>query len=159
MAFSSIGAEIPAAETSTEHGSLTAESLKQVYKSEVGLLFALKVDSHSLYSTVTTLHEGTDYILRPTVARMRDFFENGELAKMQWIAGKQNLADALKKRNLEMFRKLNEVKLNGVRDLFIIYKMKRICGIIANSIWDLIKYCRVRTLWCAAYPLTVSPSG
>ena len=45
---------------------------------------------------------------------MRDSFENGEIATMQWIAGKLNLADALTKRNLEMFRKLNKVMPNRV---------------------------------------------
>ena len=93
-----------------------AESIKRVYGSDVQLPFILTVDWHSLYSTVTTLHEGTDYRLRPTAARMQDSFENGEIATMQWIAGKLNLADALTKRNLEMFRKLNKVMLDGVLD-------------------------------------------
>ena len=80
VAFSSIGAEILAAATSTDRGSLMAESLKRVYGSDVPLPVILTVELHGLYSTVTTLHEGTEYRLRPTVARIRDSFENGEIA-------------------------------------------------------------------------------
>ena len=126
VAFSSIGAEILAAATSTDRGSLMAESLKRVYGSDVPLPFILTVDSHGLYSTVKTLHEGTDYCLRPTAARIRDSCENGEIATMQWIAGKLKLSDALKKRILEMFRKLNKVMQDEVFDPCMFDKANRI---------------------------------
>ena len=75
---------------------------------------------------MTTLHEGTDYRLRPTVPRIRGSFENREIATMQWNAGKLNLADALTKRSLEMFRMLNKVMLDGVLDPCMFDKAKRI---------------------------------
>ena len=97
-----------------------------MYGSDVPLPFILTVDSHGLYSTVKTLCEETDYRLGPTVARLGDSFENGEIATMQWITGKLNLADALTKRNLELLRKLNKVMLDGVLDPCMFDKAKRI---------------------------------
>lgn len=117
VAFSSIGPELLAPATSTDRGALMAESLQQVYGSPCPLPFVLNVDSHWLYSTVKALHDGTDNHLRPTVASMRESFEEGEIATMQWIPGKLNLADALTKRNLEMYGKLNQVMVNGKLDL------------------------------------------
>jgi len=113
VSFSSIGAEILAAATSTDRGSLMAERLQVLYNTAEPLPFVLTVDSHGLYSTVTILHEGSDYRLRPTVARMRDSFEIREISVMQWIPGKQNLADALTKRNTEMYSTLNKVMSTG----------------------------------------------
>lgn len=77
------------------------------------LPLVLTVDSNGLYSTITTLHEGSDYRLHPTVARMRDSCQNGEISTMQWILGKRNLADALTKRNIMIFKKLNELMNSG----------------------------------------------
>lgn len=125
VAFSSIGAEILAAATSTDRGSLMAERLQIVFKSDVPLPFVLTVDSNGLYSTITTLHEGSDYRLRPTVARMRDSYEVGEIALMQWIAGSLKLADALTKRNIEMYKKLNDVMTSGLVDPNMFENAKR----------------------------------
>ena len=99
-----MGAEILAAANSSDRGSIMAESFQALHKATIKLPFVLTVDSHGLYSTVTTLHEGADYRLRPTVARMEDSFENGEISVMQWVSGTQNPADALTKRNVEMFK-------------------------------------------------------
>ena len=93
---------------------MISERLQMVFASKEPLPFVLTVDSHGLFSTVTTLHEGSDHRLRPTVARMRDSFETGEISVMQWIAGKRNFADALTKRNLDMFKKLNVVMRSGL---------------------------------------------
>ncbi len=68
------------------------------------LPLVLTADSLGLYSTITTLHEGKDYRLRPTVARLRDSFEAGEIQTIQWLAGDSNIADALTKRNTAMYR-------------------------------------------------------
>lgn len=114
VSFSSIGAEILAAATSADRGSLIAEQLQVVHDSQEKLPFILTVDSHGLFSTITTLHEGSDYRLRPTVARMRDSYETGEISMLQWIPGVQNLADALTKRNVVMYRMLNDVMKNGI---------------------------------------------
>lgn len=78
------------------------------------LPLVLTVDSRVPYSTIPTLQEGTDYRLRPTVARLRDSFENEEIAVMQWIGGQQNPADALTKRNVVMFRLLNNLMKGGI---------------------------------------------
>lgn len=126
MSFTSIGAEILAAATSTDRGALMAECLQVVNGSTFPLPFVLTINSHGLYSTVTTLHEGTDYRLRPTVARMRDSFESGEISVMQWIPGRLNLADALTKRNVEMYRELNQVMTTCVIDPSIFGSAKRV---------------------------------
>jgi len=83
-----------------------AEQLQAIHQSETTLPFILTVDSNGLYSTVTTLHQGLDYRLRPTVFRMRDSYKTGEISVMQWIAGKQNLSDSLTKHNVVVYKKL-----------------------------------------------------
>lgn len=125
VAFSSIGAEILAAATSTDRGSLMAERHQTVYGSPIQLPFVLSVDSNGLYSTITTLHEGHDYRLRPTVARMRDSFESHEISVMQWIPGTKNISDALTKRNLASYLLLNKVMISGALDDSILEKAKR----------------------------------
>ena len=126
VCFSSIGAEILAAATSTDRGSLMAERLQEVHGSSSALPFILTVDSNGLHSTITTLHEGSDYRLRPTVQRMRDSFEDGEITVMQWIAGKRNPADALTKRNVVMYRKLNDIMTSGTIDDEVTKGAKRV---------------------------------
>jgi len=73
----------------------------------------LITDSYGLYSTITTLHEGRDYRLRPTVARIRDSFESHELTSIRWIPGKLNISDALTKLNYHMIRTLNNIMIDG----------------------------------------------
>lgn len=113
VSFSSIGAEILAAAPSTDSGLLMAESIARVTDVQPPIPFVLSIDSHGLYSTITTLHEGADYRLRPTVARMCESFEKGEIAVMQWIPGNENIADALTKRNLSTYRNLNTTMSSG----------------------------------------------
>ena len=113
ICFSSIGAKILAAAASTDRASLLAERLQEILKSTAKLPFTLTVDSFGLYSTITTLHEGNDYRLRPTVARMRDSFEADEISTMQWIKGVDNIADALTKRNLSTYQQLSETLNSG----------------------------------------------
>lgn len=126
VAFSSIGAEILAAATSTDRGALMAERHQVLYGSSQPLPFILTVDSNGLYSTITTLHEGHDYRLRPTVSRIRDSYENGEISVMQWIPGKFNLADALTKRNLSTYKQLNDAMVNGCLPEDILKFAKRV---------------------------------
>ena len=113
VSFSSIGAEILAAEKSADRGSMNAESIQRLVKFDYGLPFVITVDSNCLYSTITTLREGSEYRLLPTVARLRDSLENQEISTIQWIPGKDNLSDALMKRNFAMFAKLNKVANTG----------------------------------------------
>ena len=111
--FSSIGAEILAAATSADRGSMMAESIQNLLAFQAGLPFVLTVDSNGLYSTLTTLREGSDYRLRPTVERLRDSFENREISTIQWVPGTENVSDASTKRNLATFAKLNKVAITG----------------------------------------------
>ena len=66
------------------------------------------VDSYGLYPTITTLHEGTDYQLRPNVSRFRDSFAAKEISVHQWILGPQDIADALTKVNPATFQILSD---------------------------------------------------
>jgi len=40
---------------------------------------------------------------------MCDSYETGEISVIQWVAGKKNISDVLTKRNVVMYKKLNEV--------------------------------------------------
>lgn len=84
----------------------------------------LTVDSNSLYSTIKTLYERSDYRLHPTVARIRDSYESGEISTMQQTPGQKNVANALTKRNIGIFKKLNEVTNNGaiINDMLLTSK-------------------------------------
>jgi len=88
----------------------------------------LTVDSFGLYSTISTLHEGRDYRLRPTVARLRDSFESRDISILQWIPGAVNIADALTKVNPAMFLKLNKIMVSGYLADEILSKSKRSLG-------------------------------
>lgn len=57
---------------------------------------------------------------------MREDFENGQIARMQWIIEKVKLVDALTKRNLEIFRRRNEVMAIRALEPYIFEKAKRI---------------------------------
>lgn len=103
-----------------------AEQLQEVHGATSPLPFVVTVDSNGLYSTITTLHEGSDYRLRPTVQRKRDSFEDGEISVMQWIAGKRNLADGLTKRNIVMYPKLKDIMRSGVLDEEVTKGTKRV---------------------------------
>ena len=114
VSFSSIGAEILAAAESADRAALHYQSLQRLFMSSIRLPLTLLVDSAGLYSTISTLHECRDYRLRPTVARLRDSFESGEITMLQWVPGNCNLADALTKRNSVMYRLLNRVCAEGI---------------------------------------------
>jgi len=88
----------------------------------------LTVDSFGLYSTISTLHEGRDYRLRPTVARLRDSFESKDISTLQWVPGAVNIADALTKVNPVMFLKLNNIMKSGFLSNEILSKSKRSMG-------------------------------
>lgn len=55
------------------------------------------VDSKGLYDTISTVQEGTEYLVQKTVQRFRDFFVSRELRIPRWVEGFANLADALTK--------------------------------------------------------------
>lgn len=66
------------------------------------------------YSTITTLHEGADYRLQTTVIRMREPIDNREIVSAQWIMGLSSFPNAISKRNIQIFRKLNYLMESGV---------------------------------------------
>lgn len=53
-----------------------------------------------------------EYRLSLTVAAMRGSLETGEIITMQWMHGEENISDALTKRNIAIFRKLNQIRMN-----------------------------------------------
>lgn len=126
VSFSSIGDEILAAAASVDRDSLVAEQLQVTHRTKAKLPFVLTaVDSHGLFSAINILQEGADYRLRPAISRMRDSYKTGEDYVFQWIPGVENLADALTKRNVVMYRKLNDVMLKGVLSETITESAKR----------------------------------
>lgn len=54
--------------------------------------------------------------MRQTVQRIRNSFESQEL-DVRWIPGKDNVADALTKRNVQMHKKLNSICINGILNI------------------------------------------
>ena len=114
VSYSSVGAEILAAAESTDRSALLPACIQNLFGADDLLPLVLTVDSFGLHSTITTLHEGRDYRLRPTVARLRDSLDSGEIAVMQWVPGKTNLADALTKINPHSFSLLNESMQTGI---------------------------------------------
>ena len=101
-------------------------SIKEIRSTDIGLPLVLTVDSHGLYSTITTLPEENYYRLRQTVSRLRDSFERKEIYVMQWVAGKQNNADALTKQNPVMFRTLKNVCANRIQPPEILARSERV---------------------------------
>lgn len=76
-------------------------------------LHELSVDFNALKDTITTLDEGTEYRLRQTVQRIRNRFASGKLDVSRWIPGTEDIADALTKRNVILYRTLNEMCASG----------------------------------------------
>lgn len=73
----------------------------------------LVVDSHGLYSCITTLSEQRKYRLRRTVARIRESFDSGDLTVLRWIRGVLNLADAQTKFNMSTWSLLSKTLHDG----------------------------------------------
>ncbi len=111
---------------SADRSALLVDGIKDLYITDRALPLILSVDSRGLYSTVTTLHEGRDYRLRPTVCRLRDSFETGEISAMQWVASSLNISDALTKRNVAMYMTLNKVCTSGLLPNHLLINSKRI---------------------------------
>ncbi len=101
------------------------ESLQALHGADTSLPLVVTVDCLGLHATITTVHEGKDYRLRPTVARRRVSFESGEISVIQWISGQKNIADALTKRNPVMHHALNLICLSGTIDRQVFTPSKR----------------------------------
>lgn len=112
VSYSSYGAEILACASADDRGYYLKEALNSLFPRH-RTRHELSVDSHALKDTITTLHEGSEYRLRHTVQRIRNSFESGELDVLRWIPGTENVADALTKRNIKLYRKLNDMCAGG----------------------------------------------
>lgn len=65
--------------------------------------------------------------MRQTVQRIRDSFEAGDMDVLRWIPGIYNVADALTKRNLVLWKKLSQMSTTGRLD------PKLLCGQLLHS--------------------------
>ncbi len=74
MSFLSIGSEILATATSADRSGLIVAGLQALHGAESPLPLVLTVDSLCLHATITTIHEGRDNLLRPTVGQPRESF-------------------------------------------------------------------------------------
>lgn len=111
---SSMMSGILAAVKTPHRGSLLAKSLTALHKAAIERSFVLMVDSPRSYFAVTALHEGSDYSLRPTIARMRGAFENRENLVMHWPTATPNPPNELDKILIEMFKMLNGILPRGL---------------------------------------------
>ena len=124
LSFSSIGAEILAAAASADRSSLFSEGLNYITKPIISMPLSIVLDSLGSHATITTLHEGKDYRLRPTVARLRDSYESKEIDEIIWIPGQQNIADALTKSNIVIQKTLGKILVEGEFDNSIFWGSK-----------------------------------
>lgn len=116
VSFSSGGSEIIAAADATDRAGYMHELYATLLGPDVDLQLSLLVDSRGLHDTITTLHEPSDYRLRPTVARIRDSFESkekGELTGLGLIPGPLNVSDCLTKCNRTMWAQLQKMFSSG----------------------------------------------
>ena len=118
VTFSSIGAEILAAVDTADRAIHACAGVNAILSSMISTKVTLElcVDSRGLFDTISTLHEGKDYRLRGTVARLRDSFASKEISGIRWIKGLQNIADALTKFNYDMWLKLGRMLSEGILD-------------------------------------------
>lgn len=112
VSYSSYGAEIIACASADDRGYYLKEALNSLFPNH-RTRHELSVNSNALKDTITTLHEGAEYRLRQTVPRIRNSFESGELNVLRWIPGTENVADVLTKRNLKLYKKLNDICAGG----------------------------------------------
>jgi hypothetical protein len=115
VVHSSFGAEILACADADDRGYSIKFGLSELLQAEIEL--ELNVDSRGLFDTITTLHEAREYRLRQTVQRVRDSFESRRLDVLRWVRGFLNVADALTKRNVESWRRLNRLLADGLFDI------------------------------------------
>lgn len=115
ICHSSYGAEILACAEGDDRGFYLKMGMRSLFP-KTNIRNEIVIDSMGLYDTITTLHEGNEYRLRQTVQRIRDSFEAGDVNIIRWIPGVDNIADALTKRNITLWKKLNEICITGRLD-------------------------------------------
>lgn len=115
VSHSSFGAEIIAAASIDDRGYDLCEMMRQIFPL-TKIEHELIVDSKALFDTITTLHEVHEYRLKKAVTMLRDAFECGQLDCLRWLNVKYNFADALTKRNQELFQQVDRVTSSGIWD-------------------------------------------
>lgn len=113
ISHSSFGAEIIVAADMDERGFDLRETIREIFPHS-HIKHELILDSKALFDTITTLHESREYRLRRTVSRIRHSFESRELDVVRWLPGRENVADALTKRNKVLWIKLNRLLSTGI---------------------------------------------
>jgi hypothetical protein len=114
VAFSSTGAEILAAANAADRGLALTAIVRQFSSAPKNVLFELTLDSRGTFVTMASLHEGRDFRLRPSVCRLLDLFSSGEINKMHWVPGLENVADALTKRKYAMCSLINNICVTSI---------------------------------------------
>lgn len=114
--YSSYGVEPPAAATAEDRGFYFKDTLNRLFP-HILTKHELFIDSECLFDTITTLHESTEYRLRPPVQRIRNSFETNELERMRWISGTINIADAVTKKSTTLFITLNNICSSGYLEM------------------------------------------
>lgn len=115
--------KISAIKTAEDRGGYYKCALNYIF-SCIGITHELTVASSSLWNTVTTLHGGHKYRLRPTSQQIWDCFESKELNVIRTIPGSSNIADALTKRNERTSKVLNDVCISDTMKSIEAIEMK-----------------------------------
>lgn len=113
VVHSSYGAEIIACASADDRTYLLRSSFRSIFP-RTDTRNELLTDSRGLFDTITTLHDGKEYRLRQTVERLRNSFESQELDTLRWIPGTSNIADALTKRSMNLYKLLNRMCVEGL---------------------------------------------
>ena len=112
VTYSSFGSEILACAEADDRTFCVRQALRYILHRPT-LESHINVDSRGLLDTISMLHEGRDYRLRQTVQRIRDSFEARDFDVLSWIKGSLNIADALTKRNIVLYKLLNDICIDG----------------------------------------------
>ena len=112
VTYSSFGAEIIACAAADDRAYYLRQGVRALLD-DSSIKSHINIDSRGLFDTLTTLHDGRDYRLRQTVQRIRDSFDGNDIDVLRWIRGSDNVADALTKRNIVLYRLLNDICVDG----------------------------------------------
>lgn len=128
--YSAYCAEVLAATVGDDRGYYYKSAFNDLFP-HAPVQHELNIDSKGLRETLVTLHEGRGYRLSQTIQRIRDSFEAHELDIIRWIPGTENIADALTKRNLRLYKRLNHMCTEGIFDVDLKAGMK-----VDSTHWD-----------------------
>lgn len=100
ISFLSVSAKIILAAYSVNRTSILVDFIRKLYYTQEMLSLCFVIDSFRLFETITLFLEGKDYLLRPTVSKIRDSLEQSDISNILCIPGSQNIADSMMKYNL-----------------------------------------------------------